>query len=204
MSAEYVPDRLYARLMQPWTLPESEWPECKEDWSRVDAVCALPWRGTIIDFGSGDGTLAAMVCSRNPSVVRVWGVEQDDEQSKLAASLWTRPGWPVFCGCIATPSDSPQSSYDGALCCEVLEHLTPEEGRKVLCDLKRVMRPGAMLCVTVPKPDGTRWVYPGHITPYNTVQIAHAVKHAGFKGVQVSLFSGGVVDNPWIYVVANA
>ena len=127
MSAEYVPDRLYQRLFQSWTLPESEWPECKQDWSRVDAVCALPWKGTIIDFGSGDGTLAAMVCSRNPLVGFVAGVEQDIEQRSAANNLWLGRGWNVQ----AYPTiGNRQRQFDGALCCEVLEHLTPEEGHR--------------------------------------------------------------------------
>jgi 2-polyprenyl-3-methyl-5-hydroxy-6-metoxy-1,4-benzoquinol methylase len=175
-NTEYVPDRLFARLFQPWTLPESEWPLCKEDWARVDAITRLPWKGHLLDFGAGDGTLAAMVASRNPLVVKVRGVEQDRQQCLKADALWEARDWPVYAwNTLPTSQD-----YDGALCCEVLEHMTPEEGHEVFCDIRRVLKPGSMLCVTVPWESGTRAVYPGHVRQFSWALLGKMLREAGF------------------------
>lgn len=185
---EYVPDRLYERLFQPWTLPESEWPLCREDWARVDAITRLPWWGTLLDFGAGDGTLAAMVCSRNRAVDRVYCVEQDEAQLDKQVVLWgewplrqKRPSYLASC-----------EPHDGALCCEVLEHMTQEEGHQVLCDIKRVLKPGAILCVTVPEYRGSRAEYPGHIRKFSIGELSDDLLRAGFKTMDEERITGDI------------
>jgi 2-polyprenyl-3-methyl-5-hydroxy-6-metoxy-1,4-benzoquinol methylase len=191
---EYVPDHLYERLFTPWVLPESEWPLCKEDWARVDAVTALPWTGWVLDFGSGDGTLAAMVRARNPLVSGVQLVEKDDEQRVLAYNRWL--DW--VCN-----KTEPPHEYDGALCCEVLEHMTPEEGHQVLCNIKRVLKPGGMLCVTVPNQAGPRATYPGHIREFTVAELARTITDAGFT-VKDGDAIGGKIIPVWFMAVARA
>ena len=198
-SSEYVPDHLYERLFQPWTLPESEWPLCKEDWARVDAITALPWYGTVLDFGAGDGTLAAMVCSRNRAVDCVYGVEQDEAQLDRLVSLWA--GWPLRA---KRPSYlSSCEHHDGALCCEVLEHMTPDEGQKVLRDIKNVLKPGGMLCVTVPNQAGPRSSYPGHVREFTLAELGRTVTDAGFR-VEDGDAIGGKIIPVWFMAVCRA
>lgn len=200
MASDYVPDRLYARLFQPWTLPKEEWPLCREDWARVDAICALPWEGRLVDFGAGDGTLAAMVQSRNPEVTGILCVEQDAEQRIKIRGMWGYHGWNLE-AVDALGIHKPQ--IDGALCCEVLEHMTPEQGHQVLCDLKRVMKPGAMLCVTVPVVGSSRSNYPGHVRGFDLNTLRDAVVTAGFAPDQVAHMTS--YDYlPWIMCVSHA
>ena len=172
-----VPDRLFSRLFQPWTLPESEWPLCKEDWSRVDAICDLPWTGRVLDFGSGDGTLAAMVCARNPLVMFVDGI--DTYPNYRARTQWAKSRM------LGRWSRIPalRAHYDCALCCEVLEHLTPEEGHAALVAIKAVLKPKGFLCVTVPYRGGSRAIYPGHIRTFSKTSLMNDVRAAGFRGV---------------------
>lgn len=200
-TSDYVHDRLYARLFQPWTLPESEWPLCKEDWARVDAICDLPWQGRLLDFGSGDGTLAAMVCSRNPRVEFVACVEQDIDQRIVIQGRWTQNRWPMM-GYLTTPK--PEAQFDGALCCEVLEHLTPQDTYTVLCNIKRVLKPGAMLCVTVPTSHGSRAAYPGHVTMFSALGIADLVEMAGFTRKRCVRELPSLDNDVWYWVVAYA
>lgn len=174
---EYVPDHLYERLFQPWKLPESEWPLCKEDWARVDAITNLPWKGRLVDFGAGDGTLAAMVCSRNPEVRRIHCYELDEERIWRAESLWdNEQSWPL-------DFDLPPITaghFDGALCCEVLEHLKDAEAKRVLTHIREALKPGAMLCVTVPYEKGSRAEYPGHIRRFSWASLGASLRAAGF------------------------
>ena len=213
---EYVPDHLYERLFQPWTLPESEWPLCKEDWARVDAITALPWEGQLIDFGAGDGTLAAMVCSRNPKVRRVFCSERDPDLSERMLDLWHRRHdvmnikrrvEPIFIEIWPLTVSNARLEYphlhDGALCCEVLEHMTPDEGQKVLCDIKRVLKPGGMLCVTVPNQAGPRATYPGHVREFTIAELGRTVTNAGFRVVNGDAIGGKIIP-VWFMAVCRA
>lgn len=190
--SEYVPDRLYERLFQPWRFRAPDWPLCQEDWTRVDTITRFPWCGSLVDFGSGDGTLAAMVCSRNPLVYRVELVEQDASQTMKALHRWKE--WPLYEAHNWTTLD-----YDGALCCEVLEHLTPEEGERVLLDIKRALKPGAMICATVPCAGGSRDMYPGHIRSFDEFALRDELDRLGF-GKIVSFR----IDRIWYGVTALA
>ena len=192
---EYVPDHLYERLFQPWTLPRDEWALCEEDWARVDAITRLPWRGKILDFGGGDGTLAAMVCSRNPFVVGVHGIDADDAQNAACRKRWG--GWPIT----RDRFPAPLAGYDGALCGEVLEHLTPEDGHLVLTGIKRELAPGAMLCVTVPYADGPRAEYPGHIRTFTWKQLGSTLRDAGFT---LDEMRSRDISTIWLMAVCHA
>jgi SAM-dependent methyltransferase len=171
-----IPDHLFSRLFQPWTLPESEWPLCKEDWARVDAITALPWQGRVLDVGSGDGTLGAMVVARHPEVEYIQRIEPDPQQIPQTGWMCGRY-WPVstsFHACL-------ERHFDGALCCEVLEHLTPEAGLALLKQIKTACKPGARVCVTVPCCDGSRAHYPGHIRLFEQEAIELVIKKSGLR-----------------------
>jgi SAM-dependent methyltransferase len=158
MEDDHIPDRLYDRLFRPWALPASVWPLCKEDWQRVYAVCAHPWAGDVLDVGSGDGTLAALVCSRNPLVGRMTCVEPDGAQRARGLLRWA--GWPITW--LAELPEAVASPFDGLLCCEVLEHVSRATGIDLLTRAVRLCRPGARVCVTTPDSTGSRAVFPGH------------------------------------------
>ena len=191
-------DHLYERLFQPWALPEAEWPLAREDWQRVEAVCALPWQGRVLDIGSGDGTLGALVASRNPLVTQLWGVEPDPDQVAQADRLWH--GWPASWGSSWPPDVMPR--FDGALVAEVLEHLTPEDGLSLLRRVKAACRPGALVVVTVPNVGGSRADYPGHLRWFSSVDLDQLLQEAGFP---LAAHSTIAATNPiWLMAVCHA
>jgi 2-polyprenyl-3-methyl-5-hydroxy-6-metoxy-1,4-benzoquinol methylase len=197
-SDAYVPDRLFARLFQPWTLPESEWPLCREDWIRVDVISNLPWKGELLDFGAGDGTLSALARSRNPGVVGVTCIEQDEAQRARIHQLW-RDWEPV-----TLPSIPMDGKYDGALCCECLEHMSEKDGREVLEELHSMLMPGSLLCVTVPYPEGSRQPFPGHIRRIYGADLWRYLEAAGFTVKGVRLINGDDLLPIWLMATAVA
>lgn len=188
----YVPDRLYARLWQPWTLPAEEHPRCAEDWLRVTTIAALPWSGRILDVGAGDGTLGAFLCSRHPGV-SMNAVEPDTDQNRKAGRLWA--GWPIVRG-----RTWPNGPFDGALCAEVLEHLDPDVMIDLLERIRFRVTPGGM-CVfsVVPCPHGTRAAYPGHINLMTASELTQALEDAGYDVGDVR-----TIGDPAIWTMAVA
>jgi 2-polyprenyl-3-methyl-5-hydroxy-6-metoxy-1,4-benzoquinol methylase len=182
-NTDYIPDHLYARLFQPWTLPAAEWPLAQEDWTRVRRIVDLPWKGQVLDVGSGDGTLGAMVCSHNPAVTALHAYEPDAAQVARARERWA--GWPITA--IEALDTQADASYDGALCCEVLEHLHEAEGIALLKTIRRLLKPGALFCATVPLNIGPRALYPGHVRQFSWLDFANAI------------YAGGFVAFPWQY-----
>lgn len=204
MSTDYVPDRLYQRIHQPWTLPESEWPLCKEDRLRVATIGGLPWEGTLLDVGAGDGTLAAHIASRNPNVGIIRCVEPDEKQIENIYYRWFNHGWRLHpTQRIPFQGVEGVAKYDGALCCEVLEHLMPEEGHLLLCDIKRAMRKNGLLCVTVPDGLGTRATYPGHVRKFYCDTLKAMLRDVGFENVWTE-FIGPKHRPIWIMATARA
>jgi 2-polyprenyl-3-methyl-5-hydroxy-6-metoxy-1,4-benzoquinol methylase len=194
VGAEYLPDLLYERVICPWTLVPSEWPKAREDWERVDAIVRLPWAGRVLDFGAADGTLAALVASRNPHITRVECVETDENQRAKGTRNWE--GWPMRYSCAI-----PTGPYSGALCCEVLEHMDAQLGQWVLGEIKDNLKKGGMLCVTVPLKGGSREVYPGHIRSFTLADIVAEVRRAGFT---VDERATRTILDIWAMVVADA
>lgn len=197
--SESVPDRLYERLFTPRALPQEDWPLCREDWARVEFVSGLAWRGQILDVGSGDGTLGAMVAARNPLVRYVRGVETHLGSIKKAQHLWADQT-------MTASADWPDGPlFHGALCCEVLEHLSVADGDALLKRIKSQMLPGAMVLVTVPHEYGSRASYTGHVTRYDAVSLWCHMKEAGLpikhSGEIASPVTGHAV---WLYAIAYA
>jgi SAM-dependent methyltransferase len=195
MADNYVPDRLYDRLFRPWKLPIEDRALCVEDWWRVAYVCAVPHAGSMVDIGSGDGTLAAMVCSRRPDVTHMLCVEPDDRQAALIGERWK--GWPIW-QVVAHTLEIPDARHDGVLLCEVLEYCTLADGVALLAEAARIVRPGGRLTVTVPDPQGSRAIYPGHITLLNADQWRPLLADAGFAGWSVKYIRGADRQTIWL------
>ena len=92
--------------------------------------------GSLIDVGCGDG------CVSNPLFAKgidVLGVDWSENSLRYCE-------FPTVCGDI-TQLEIPDSSYDGAICAEVLEHLTPEQASAVIGALIRITRNGFIISV---------------------------------------------------------
>ena len=202
--SEYVADRLFSRLIQPWTLPKSDWRLCIEDWARVTAIIALPWSGRILDVGSGDGTLAATLLSVNPNVRFIEGVEQDPLQVERAFTLWVDfvDPWPVT---FDTEWPEAGERFDGVLLCEVLEHMNPHDGAGLMVRALTCCTPGALVCVTVPSAGGSRAEYPGHVRKFTADSLRVDMINAGTTEPRLSFIQPDPDEHAiWIMGVAHA
>ena len=119
----------------------------------------------VLDVGAGDATRRERIRAKFPGVVYV-SVDPDPEAKADHRSVGDAPG-----------------SFDGAILFEVLEHLRPEVGIAVLEAVRRKVRPGGRVFVSVPATHT-----PGrflrdctHITPWAHDELGAAVLLAGFE-----------------------
>ena len=78
------------------------------------------------------------------------------------------------------------SSFDLVYSGQSIEHVTAEEGEKVLRQAYRVLAPGGWLCLDTP--NGPAWrmksdqlMNPDHKVEYSCAQLTSALEHAGFE-----------------------
>ena len=92
-------------------------------------------------------------------------------------------------------------AFDVATCVELLEHLTPTEGRELLIEAKRVIKPAGTLLLTTPDYGGAwpllEWILnrasavsyeDQHITHYTKSSLKLFLEQAGFKDVKVDRY----------------
>lgn len=104
---------------------------------------------------------------------------------------------------IVRPGEFPygDGAFDVATCIELLEHLTPAEGRDLLVEAKRVIRPGGVLLLTTPDYGGAwpilEWILnraggisyeDQHITHYTRSSLKLFLEQAGFEDVKVGRY----------------
>jgi ubiquinone/menaquinone biosynthesis C-methylase UbiE len=110
---------------------------------RVDAD--LTEGGTAVDVGCGTGTFAVALKERRPDA-EVIGVDGDEEILELARA---KPGageveWREG---LAQELSVPAESADVVTISLVLHHLLPEDKRKALTEMRRILKPGGHLHV---------------------------------------------------------
>jgi ubiquinone/menaquinone biosynthesis C-methylase UbiE len=143
----YVPAagwRAFTRLYDPViakTMREKQFRS--EMLRRVEAD--LPEGGTAVDVGSGTGTFALALKERRPDA-RVVGVDGDEEILALAQAKPGAEGVEWKEG-LAQELPVPSVSADVVTTSLVLHHLLPEDKRKALVEMKRVLKPGGRLHV---------------------------------------------------------
>src|SRR5439155_4554754 len=97
---------------------------------------------TVLDVGCGRGMYLTALAARGKTMVGL-------DLSERNVALLTSRGYDVHrCDCV---EDIPArfAGVDAAICAEFLEHLTPDEGRRLLQNVHGVLRDGARLVVTV-------------------------------------------------------
>lgn len=110
---------------------------------RVEAE--LPEGGTAVDVGSGTGTFALALKQRRPDAKTI-GVDGDEEILALAEA---KPGaneveWHEA---LAQELPLPDESADVVTTSLVLHHLLPDDKRRALAEMKRILKPGGRLHV---------------------------------------------------------
>lgn len=103
---------------------------------------------SVLDIGCNDG--ASLQWALELGVRRLYGVDINPAAVEAAR---TRLKQVVGCQIIHGSADSlpwDDHSIEAALCCEVLEHIPTELRGRVIREVHRVLRPGALLVISVP------------------------------------------------------
>lgn len=113
--------------------------------SRGRALVAPYAGGRLLDYGCGDGTFLTLVHDLFPGAV---GADVDAAQTADAARRLR--ALPLTFVPSAALSASHASVYDVVTCMEVLEHCLDDERRRVVGELRRLVRPGGVVVISVP------------------------------------------------------
>jgi SAM-dependent methyltransferase len=117
--------------------PDPTWEYYPTYLAKLEAVRAwldqLPSGTRVLDAGCGEGVLVSEYANR----LAIEGIDPNYASATVRTASLT-----------SLPYDD--NVFDRALCLDVLEHLTFEEQPLALAELRRVLRPGGQLLVSVP------------------------------------------------------
>jgi SAM-dependent methyltransferase len=104
-------------------------------------------RVRILDYGCGDGKYFPFFLSRGFTPENIYGLEI----SRLRLERCHELGWKnarlLESG---KPLPVDDASIDIVNCMEVIEHIPREEGKRVVAELRRILRPGGLLMISTP------------------------------------------------------
>jgi SAM-dependent methyltransferase len=180
---------------------------------RCDLVKTLPPAERIVDLGGAsphgrEGTLLQMGYPHKPRQITIVDLPPDE---RMYAEHYPHirdetADW-LVCGStrvrylhqsMADLSGVPDTSTDLVWSGESIEHVTRDDGRRVLRETWRVLKPGGYFCLDTPNrvltqtqaPNG--FIHPEHKVEYTVPQLTSELTHAGFQIINV----GGIVPMP--------
>lgn len=104
-----------------------------------------------LDVGCGSGVVSDAMARRG---ARVTGVDANADAVAYATKTFARDGVTFRRGFL-DELDLPAASFDVATVLEIVEHVYLDQVRKLLADLRRLLKPGGRLLVTTPNYRGT-------------------------------------------------
>ncbi len=137
----------------------------------------VPDTGRILDIGSGTAPVS-------PDLARTVVADLSAEAMKNVSAATK-----VVTSVTAMSFDA--ASFDCVICSEVLEHVPDDQ--KAVEELRRVLKPGGVLIVTVPYQQRF-WAeddeYVGHIRRYDSGELEQKLQSCGFQTIKTYKLSG--------------
>ena len=116
----------------------------ENSYRRLVAGMIAPYRGqTVLDAGCGDGRLAYELAKKNLAVT---GIDYSERAIRFARAFAPRVRFLVT----DLVREPPGEEFEVICLVEVLEHLDPESGSRLLQNLAKCLAPGGRLIITVP------------------------------------------------------
>jgi SAM-dependent methyltransferase len=180
---------------------------------RCDLVKMLPPAERVVDLGGAsvegmEGALLRMGYPHRPREITIVDLPPDERMyAECFPHIRDEAADWILCGptrvrylhqSMADLTGVPDGSIDLVWSGESIEHVTPEDGRKVFREAWRVLRPGGYLCLDTPNrvltgtqaPNG--FIHPEHKIEYTVPQLTAELTRAGFQIVEAS----GIVPMP--------
>ena len=171
--------------------------------------------GRVLDAGCGSGSLALALCKAG---YRTDALEQSGEFVRMVRHAMARYGsesrMTVQQGSVAELPYA-DACFDGLVCGEVLEHVTPDQGGDAAAvgELNRVLKPGGACAISVPL-NPRLWddsdVWAGHVKRYHLQDLAGLFERGGFEVVETRVWGfplgrlyHRLLFSPWIQRVAG-
>jgi predicted SAM-dependent methyltransferase len=165
-------------------------------WSRRDFVRSLPPARQILDLGgswkwSAEGALLALGYPYSFESLTIVDLPSDDRhesyRSEHHGDVATASGLVRYdYRSMADLSPYPDASFDLVYSGQSIEHVTLDDGARVLSEAYRVLRPGGWLALDTPNAKVCRLIQaefmdPDHKVEYTVAEIVALVERAGFR-----------------------
>ncbi len=137
----------------------------------------VPDAGRILDIGSGTAPVSPDLARTVVADISAEAMKNVNAATKVVTSV--------------TAMSFDAASFDSVLCSEVLEHVPDDQ--KAVAELRRVLKPGGVLIVTVPY-QKRFWAeddeYVGHIRRYDSGELEQKLLSCGFRSIRTYKLSG--------------
>jgi SAM-dependent methyltransferase len=149
-------------------------------------ICKLPYVKKILDIGSGPCLLAELYPYIDSEITFV--DKDDSDGSEFQRAIQKMKSCKRF-KFVETTSDDlsmlESNAYEMVTFLNVIEHLTPEQIEKTMCEIKRVLEPNGILVLVTPNKKGRQLVgkyltHPGHIEEFTFEEIEAMLDKSDF------------------------
>jgi ubiquinone/menaquinone biosynthesis C-methylase UbiE len=144
----------------------------------------LPHSGKIVDMACGVGYGSALM-AQDSATREVTGVDIGPEAIEFANKFYKKKN-NQFVNASATAAPFTDSSFDGAVCFETIEHVN--EDVAVIKEFQRILKPGAFFLLSHPNEEKlpyTKERFPYHVRHYFHSEMSDILQNAGFEIVKV-------------------